>query len=312
MSSEFREPVITAYPTSFKLPLWFKRVLLKKPPSLTIAFETLRISNFTVNRVSDVFSLKGLMKSPYMPNINPALNPADIISEVKAMAPVDGSEVVEWMQIAAAENIVLQARIAEYNALGSQVVGGSGDPYIPGLTVEDISLERIAGVTVTERGYAIAYTPYGTYNVPRLGKATGIYRNHLSWASISYVGAVQWVASLLKWRELATTPITQPVGFYMDSRGNTAPHFFIQAPPRPTIMVKVRQKYECDKDQSILITFRDPYDYTRVIFTRSIGVKSGVSEVKFDIIGLPYVPPMMAEIQPENGVQTKLNEYTVY
>ncbi|GAI12252.1 unnamed protein product, partial [marine sediment metagenome] len=79
-------------------------------------------------------------------------------------------EIVEWMQISAVENITLQARIAEYNRLGSELDARSGDPFIPGVAVSDIRFEKVLGSTVRTQGFGIAATPRGTFNVPSLGK----------------------------------------------------------------------------------------------------------------------------------------------
>jgi len=49
----------------------------------------------------------------------------------------------------------------------------------------------------------------------------GIFRDLLSWGSMSWLGSLQWVGNLLKWKELASTPIRDAIGFFMDLRGNT-------------------------------------------------------------------------------------------
>lgn len=309
---EFREPVVRLYPTTVRLPAWLSRLLVKKPPSLSMALSSLRIGDFSVRIVGEGFTLRGLVKSPLRPDLRVALNPAEVVEEVRVIAPLDGSEVVEWMQISAAENIVMQARIAEYNALGSQLVGSSNDPFVPGLVVEDIKMESVTGATVASRGYASVSTPRGSFNVPRLGKSTGVFRDLLAWGSISWVGTIQYTGNLLKWKSLAETPIRQTVGFYMDTAGNTAPHFFVQMPPRPALTVRARLVVESEEEQELTITFRDPSDYTRVLSTRKVDLRGQASnQVEFTLSAFPYVPPLVAEIQPENNVQTKLNEYTV-
>jgi hypothetical protein len=143
VAEEFREPVVRFYPTTVRFPAWLSRFIVKRPPSLSMALSSLRIGDFTVKRLSDSFTLRGLMKSPFRPDLKVTLHPAEVVEDVRVIAPVDGSEVVEWMQISAAENIVMQARIAEYNALGSQLVGSSNDAFVPGLVVEDIKMESV-------------------------------------------------------------------------------------------------------------------------------------------------------------------------
>jgi len=304
--SEFREALIRVYPTTVRLPLWVRPITLRQ------AIMSLRISDVSVRRISESFSLRGLMKSPYRPDLNPMLHPEEILPEIQSMASIDGREVVEWMQISAAENVVMQARIAEYNALGSQMTGTSGDPYIPGVIVEDIKFQSIMGVDVATQGYAPVITPRGNFNVPNLRKSTGIFRDLISWGSISYnIGGIQFISNLLKWKDLATTPIRQTVGFYMDNKGNTAPLFFVQQPTRPALTVVVKQTYTSNDKQTITINFRDPTNYTKVLGSKQVDVPAGTAEVSYTVSAFPYVPPVVAELQPKDNVQTKLESYTV-
>jgi len=294
------------YPTTLRLPVW------ARPLTLPRALRTFKVSELRARVISREFRLeRGLMRSPYKPTFRPVLDPADILNSIRAEAPVDGREIVEWMQISAAENVVMQARIAEYNRLGSQLVGDNGDPYIPGVVVEDIKFNSETGSRIRTRGFAIATTPRGSFNVPSLGKNPGVFRDLISWGSISYVGTVQWIGSLLKWKSLAETPIRQTVGFYRDYRGNSAPNFFVQRPTRPALTVRARQRFSTDEDQTLTINFRDPTNYTRVVGSRSVDIARGESEVTYTVSAFPYVPPTIAEIQPEDDTQTKLEEFVV-
>jgi hypothetical protein len=303
VSAEFREPQVRLYPTRAPLPAW--------GGPLVTALSSLRVEEAEVRHVSPEFSIRGLMKSPYRPDLKVTLNPAELHESVKAIAPIDGAQVVEWMHHATVNNVVLQARAAEYNALGSQLVATSGDAYIPGVTVEDIQFQSIMGSEVASRGSATVITPAGTYDVPVGGKATGIYPSLLTWGSIPHRESVQWVGVLMKWKELASTPIRQSVGFYMDSAGNSAPLFFLQRTSRPKVRAVVKMGFQSSDDQVILINFRNPNDYTKVVASRRASVKAGSSEVSFAMFGIPFVPPLVAEIQPQNNVQCILTEYVV-
>jgi hypothetical protein len=228
---------------------------------------------------------------------------------------VEGSNsyVVETMSVhnCAAENAVLQARIAEYNRLGSELAGANGDGYIPGVVVEDIKFQSQSGATVSSQGYAIATTPRGNFNVPSLKKAPGVFKDLISWGSMSYLGAIQFNGTLLKWKSLAETPINQTVGFYMDTRGNVAPNFFVQQPTRPALTVTVTQVFSSDQSQTLKLNFRDPTDYSRIVGSKNVSIASGTSQVSYTVSAFPYVPPIVAEIQPQDSIQTKLESYTV-
>jgi len=294
------------YPTTIRFPLW------ARPLTIRTALTRIRISEPRVRLISEKFNLeRGLYRSLYMPRLKPALNPADILKSIKAEVPIDGVEVVEWMQLSAAENAILSARVEEYNRLGSQLVSGSTDSYIPGLVVEDCRIRKERGSIVGTRGYAIAETPRGTFNIPRLGKRAGIFRDLITWASMYYQGSIQHCETLLKWKSLAETPIRNTVGFYRDGRGNAAPNFFVQIPPRPKLTVTVRQRFSSDRDQTLNINFRDPTNYTNVVGTKSVDIAAGENEVTYTVSAFPYCPPLVAEIQPEDNTQTKLEEYVV-
>jgi len=162
------EVSVRFYPTTLRLPVW------ARPLTVRTALSRLKISEPKVRLISEKFHLeRGLYRSLYMPRLKPTLNPADILGSIKAEVAVDGVEVVEWMQLSAAENAVLSARVEEYNRLGSQLVSGSTDSYIPGLTVEDCRIQKERGSTVGTRGYAIAVTPRGNFSIPRLRKSSG-------------------------------------------------------------------------------------------------------------------------------------------
>lgn len=299
------EGLVRLYPTTIRLPVW------ARPLTLKTAISRLNVSDFKVKQISPEFELKGLARSLYKPEFPLALSPATLMDRLSGEAPTDGVEIVEWMQISAVENTIMQARIAEYNRLGSELAGQSGDGYIPGVVVEDIRFNSDSGATVINRGFAVATTPRGTFNVPSFGKLPGVFRDLISWGSMSYLGTIQWTSSLLKWRSLAETPIRETVGFYMDYRGNVAPNFFVQIPTRPALSVTVRQRFSSDGDQTLKVNFRDPTDYSRVVGTKSVAIAKGNSEVTYTVSAFPYVPPTIAEIQPEDAKQTKLEEFAV-
>jgi hypothetical protein len=305
MSVEFAEEVRQRlYPTRARLPLWFRPVL-----SMT-ASQSLKVQGYDVRRVSDRFDLSGLMRSPLRPDFPTTLNPADHLPRIRQIAPIDGTEIVEWMHNAFAENIALTARVEEYNRLGSQLVGTTGDCAVPACIVEDVRFRIQPGSEIQSQGYAVVVTPRGTYNVPVGRSQTGIYTDLLTWASVPNVFSFQWVGVLLKWRELAETPINQTVGFYMDSACNTAPQFFLTTPPRPKVMARHVITLSSNKDQKVKLVYRNPNDYTKVISDFIVDVPQGTSDIIVTFVGFP-VPPMVAEIQPERCVQTKLERYEV-
>jgi len=119
------------------------------------------------------------------------------------------------------------------------------------------------------------------------------------------------VVNLLKWKSLAETPINQAVGFYRDSAGNVAPQFFVQQPTRPALTVTVKQVFSSDTDQTLNINFRDPTNYAKVLGSKKVDIAAGTCEVTYTVTAFPYVPPLIAEIQPQDKTNTNLQQYTV-
>jgi len=296
------------YPTEVYLPLWYrKRILLPR-----VSVTRLRISDISVRRITTKFvPPRGLVRPLLDTRLPPSLRAETYLSTIRSEAPTDGVEIVEWMHYSHADKLTLSARCQEYNRLGSQLVSDSGDPYIPGVSVEDCKYQKVKGRVVRSQGYAPVNTPRGNFDVTGPGKGVGVFRDLLTAGTISYVGSIQFSGNLLKWKSLATTPIRQTVGFFMDSRGNVAPNFFEQVPSRPKLTVTVRQKITSEDAQTLNLTFRDPADYTRILGTREVDVAEGTNELRWTMSAFPYVPPVINQTQPEDDVETSLEEYVV-
>jgi len=232
--------------------------------------------------------------------------------QISRDVPVDGVEVVEWMPWAAADNAVLEAMEIEYNRLGSQVVTGSGDAYIPGVRVGDLRGESVSGYTVSSRGYGVVITPYGSYNVPVNGKTTIAIRDLLAWATIPWTGGIQWVLSLIQWRDLATLPVRQRVRF-ASSNGLVAPQFFSFVSRLPLPLVTFRIRITSDKEQEIVLRGRGTRgSYETVLYETKFNVEAGENEVVINIVGIPFVQSHTVEIQPSDHVQTVLDYIDVF
>lgn len=292
------------YPTTCRLPSWAPKVTIPR------ALRTLRVGEPTVTTVSPVFSESaGLSRSPFRPELPPILDPRKHIDRILEGISIDGVEIVEWMLDAFVNHVMLSAREIEYNLAGSQMVTKTGDPYIPGVRIEDCYIRSQLGRTVENQGYSTVITPRGNFNVDNFGKARGIFRDLLTWASNTRLWNVQFIDNLIKWKELVSTPITNAIGFFMDTRGNNAPNFFLQRPRRPALSSTVTLQLSSENPQNIVMNFRDPTNYTGVSGTKSFDIAAGTSQIQFTLSAIPFVPPVVAEIQPEDGIATKLVSY---
>jgi hypothetical protein len=232
--------------------------------------------------------------------------------QIASEVPVDSAEVVEWMHYCASDNAVFEAMAEEYNRLGSQLLSGSGDAYIPGVRVGDLMGESVRGSTVASRGYGVVITPYGNFNVPVGGKATIAVRDLLAWAAIPYYGTIQWTLTLLQWKELAKVPVKKRVRFG-SSDGLTAPNFFSVVPKVPVPLLTLRIGLTSDRNQEVVIRGRGVKgSYHQVLFEDKFSVKTGSSEVVYNIYGLPYVSSFTLELAPSDHTQTVLDYIEVF
>ena len=296
------------YPTQIRLPTWALGL------SIRPMIRGFSVQNLTVRSISPEFNLdrvpakteRNLMRSKVFPHLPPALDSRAYLKTIAAQAPTDGREIVDWMQMCAADNAILDARCEEYNRLGSQLVSASNDPWIPGASIEDINYVSETGSTISSRGYGTARTPRGNFGVSAGGKGNGIFRDLLTWGSAPWVGISQWVGNLLKWKSLASSPITSAVGF-ANTQGLSAPQYVVLQSSRPALRVSVEQGFTSDKAQRLALTWRDPADFTRTLAYDWADIPAGTSVLSYNVMSFPYVPPVVYHMQPPDEVQTRMD-----
>jgi len=231
----------------------------------------------------------------------PLVKFGEALAVVKSAAPVNGVDVVPWMQEGAATKIIILGAMEDYNRLGSKLVGDSDDPYIPGLSLSNNYYFRSErNSEVKDRGHAYVVTPVGTYSVPMNGSRTIAKGSFLGWAAwVPGRYALQWVGTLLWWKSLASRPVDQRVRF-VEFHGLVAPQFFRCTPNRVFRNV-VRVGLTTDVSQKISFKCRLPADYSRVMYNFTQEVSSGQSEVRYTLYGLMPVTDHVLEIQPSKG-----------
>jgi len=307
------EKGVVYYPTRVKMPEW-ATVAKQEEGERRFSFGELVLSKITPK--FDIGEIS-LLPSPLFPELPLALDSFNLLPAIKSAMPVDRVEIVEWMQHSAADNAILTARMEEYNKY-SRMDGAVGDPYIPGVRVSDVCFISRDMPETRSLGYGEMNTPRGNIRIPTESGKTLIASDFLAWGgvgpvpdpSIAEFQDIQWDGKLLKWRELARTPISSAIGF-PSYRGIVAPNFFMQTPEEESSRVRVSQIIASDKDQRIPISFRSPSNYTNVIDEDTIHLNKGITEISYVIASYPSVPPVVFHAQPENGCATALNEYYV-
>lgn len=267
------------------------------------------LSEVKISKITSKFDIAefGLKPSSLFPELPLALDSLAIQPMIEREAPVDDVEIVGWMHESAADNAILTARLDEYNR-HSQIAGRSGDGYIPGVRVSDISFARTSGYTVARNRAGTLITPRGRLSIPLGGGNTLITPDFLSWGGIRSASGIQYSCQGLKWLRLATTPITDSIGF-PSYGGIAAPNFFLQRPDEEGSRVRVSQVIASNIAQSLPVTFRSPSNYTSVVDTGTLSLDRGVSEISFIVASYPSVPTVMLNAAPRSGAQTVLREY---
>ena len=268
-------------------------------PGITLQSVKLKKSEFDLER--------GLLRSELLPWVPTSVDSTPAQEFIRTEAPADGTEIVEWMHYGAADNAVFDAMCEEYNRLGSQLLSGSGDGYIPGVRVGDLRAVSVRGSTVIGRGYGEISTPRGTFRVPRGGKSTFCMRDILAWGALSWAGSVQWVPTLLQWRGLARAPIDSRVRF-PGSRNLVAPNFISVATRIPAPMATMRIGLTSNRPQNVVIRGRGTKGaFQDVLFEDSFDIEAGESEAIYNVFGFPFAPAFTLELQPKDGTSTILD-----
>jgi len=296
--------VLRYHPTQMPLAKWVT------PRVMSEGVRNFSFGRPEIRHITAEFDLRriAIEVSPIFPRLGKVLATEDAVEKIRQEAPVDRTEIVEWMHDSCVATAVMSAREAEYNK-HSQVETRSSDGYIPGVRLSSLAFERVSGYTYWSRGYARAFTPVGTVNVPRMSLRPIVGRDFLGWAFAGPRHWIQWTGVLAEVRRLADR-ITSPVGF-PNLWGRVAPFWVLQQPSRETQRAEVRMVFDSDRDQRIRITFRDPNDYTRVIDAGEIDVPKGRSEIRFIIASYPAVPPVVNEMKPEDNTRSVLDRFEV-
>lgn len=268
----------------------------------SFAKPTIRLEKASLKRPE--FDLeRGLSKSSLLPWIPIAIDSSKTLLTIREKAPI-AHDVVEWMQIAASDNAVFDAMCQDYNRLGSELLSASGDGYIPGVRVGDLRVQSVSGGTVRSQRYGTVVTPRGNFNVPTMGKATFAVKDILAWGAIPNPGTgIQWVMSILQWRDLASLPVSERVRFG-GSNGLVAPNFF-SVSPLPVPLIMLRMGFTSDKPQTVVIRGRGTKGaFQDVLFEDKFDIEAGESEVLYSISSFPIVPNFTLALQPSDGTQT--------
>jgi hypothetical protein len=273
-----------------------------------LAGDATRVRGVTVSSEVESYEPSGLMGSGIYDEPL-TTDPSQIMSWARETTPVeDEPDVTDWMVPAKAYVATLKARANEYARAGSAMTVAAGDPYTPGLKNGQMAFKSEKGQTVSENGEANIIAGDRNYSISAPGNEVIADKNLLGWAAASDIQNKQWVGSLMSVEELTNNP-GQPIGF-PSIGNNTGPLFMGHAPSRPSIFHRVSLGIQSSTSQNLEFKLRSSQDYSVVLNSFSKSVPKGKSTMNFRVFA-PTLNPLVTEINPEDGTQAVLTEYSV-
>lgn len=292
-------------PTRMELPSWVTR------NTMTEGVDNLVSSiDFSVERISSRRPIDVLLDSPLFPDISKEFRADNLVEEFREMAPSDGVEMVDWMHQSAAETAVLTGWAEEYNR-NSLVNVDAGDPTAPHdlIGVPDINFDPTPGRQVNGSS-ATMRLPNRNVQIPDGTGQLVVDEDLIGAGSVKADKSYQWNGKVAQFRELAKTPIEEPVRFPELSNFNL-PNVFDQAPPGSAEAAKVTFNLSSNTNQDVRIAFRNPNDYTQRVAEQTVNVPEGTSQVEFELASSPEVPPLVTEMEALGGGVQSIESYSL-
>ncbi len=263
-----------------------------------------RLTSIDVKPIRDVAEfIKGLpIPQPFKELLDiPVFNTDDIKDTVKKIAPIDGREVVEWMQETLAANMVLFSLQNDIENAGGVFRSGAGDGYVPGVRVGNLYFKSDRGTVVRRRGYAIVRGN----NIPDIkvpidtGKLVFLKNKLIALLGAFNPRELQFNGFIALWEKLPRTPINARLRFGIIQK-IPIPQFIHSAPRIPAPAVINRIGISSEKQQRINIKGRRVDRPSEVVYEDTVTVPSGQSEVMVQTASFPLMPPVILQITPES------------
>ena len=274
-----------------------------------IGSDDLTIRGITSVQDNNTFNPDGLMESGLYDE-PVTLDPSEMKNWAREQVPVENDpSCLDWMVPATAANTTMTARANEYSRAGSAMNVAAGDPFTPGVNNGQMAFASEPATTITDRGDAkLTISESTSESIPAPGSSSIVRPNFLGWASATEIQERQWVGSMMSIDELTVNP-DSPIGF-PNVGGETGPLFIGHSTSRPSLIDRVSMGVQSNKSQTMGITLRDTSDYTTELSSFNVDVPKGTSTINFRVLSFSF-SPMVAELQPQNGTQAVLADYSV-
>lgn len=209
------------------------------------------------------------------------------LSSYRSERNISREDVPDWLLTAGASEMAMQSQSSQASEAGGQVAFVVNDAYIPGVSMDNVSVARVTGVEVDNRG---SFTV--TVTVPReRGSSTrqlditapGIASIRFPNLIYDVFGekrrAVQWTAGIGKWLSLPRISIGNILNV---SNSEVLPNIFTPIhtllPTTSARMVRLRVEVPRDVNATLFLFGGD--DFTNLIGQVPLNLRSGLNEIR--------------------------------
>ena len=296
-------------PTRMRLPSWVDR------DTMTEGVDDVSSSlDFNIERISGTRPVDILKQSPIFEDVRKHFKAAPILEDIKEKAPVDDQEIVGWMQQSAADSAVMTSWARAYGE-NSSVEAATGDPRFPANeSTADFSFRGQRNQELKSSGTATFQTPNGNVSIADKSSKLVADGDTIGWgAAESEPSGVQWKGTVAQFKDLAETPIENPLPFpEVGSKmgRQKIPNVLNQAPPGKSEESKISFNVSANGPKDLNIKLRNPNDYNQVLSENTLSVPEGTSKIEFNMTSSPAVPPLATEIAAQGDTQS-IESYTV-
>jgi hypothetical protein len=296
-------------PTRMRLPSWVDR------DTMTEGVDDVTSSlNFNVERISSARPVDILSQSPIYQNVRKHFKAAPVLEDIKEKAPVDDQEIVGWMQQSAADCAVMTSWAEAYGQ-NSSVETGTGDPRFPANEFTgDFSFRGQRNQELKSSGTATFQTPKGNVSIADKSSKLVADGDKIGWgAAESEPSGVQWKGTVAEFKDLAETPIDNPLPFpEVGSKmgRQKIPNVLNQLPPEKTEESKINFNVSANGPKDLNVKLRNPNNYNEILSENTLSIPEGTSQIEFNMTSSPAVPPLATQITAQGDTQS-IESYTV-
>jgi hypothetical protein len=295
--------------TRMRLPSWVDR------DTMTEGVDSVPSSlNFTVNRISGTRPVDRLRQSPMFENVRKHFKAAPVLEDIKEKAPVDDQEIVGWMQQSAADSAVMSSWARAYGK-NSSVEAATGDPRFPANeSTADFSFRGQRNQELKSSGTATFQTPNGNVSIADKSSKLVADGDTIGWgAAESEDRGVQWKGTVAQFKDLAETPIENPLPFpEVGSKmgRQKIPNILNQVPPEQSEETNINFNVSANGPKELNLKLRNPNNYNEILTEGTFSVPEGTSNVEFNMTSAPAVPPLATQITAQGDTQS-MESFTV-